>query len=139
MSGVHLKPVQQFLFIKNLHIMSYSNATVLLLIAYAGVMLYFAIRGARRTRTLADYALGSQGFSPLVVGLSLAAGITSAATFIINPGFVALYGWSAFFGHVADHSNCTLWFAGCADQKFPTVRDLCEGADTVAVDVAEIQ
>lgn len=76
--------------------MSYSNATVLLLIAYAGVMLYFAIRGARQTRSLADYALGSQGFSPLVVGLSLAAGITSAATFIINPGFVALYGWSAF-------------------------------------------
>ncbi len=76
--------------------MSYSNATVLLLVAYAGVMLFFAIRGARRTRSLADYALGSQGFSPLVVGLSLAAGITSAATFIINPGFVALYGWSAF-------------------------------------------
>ena len=76
--------------------MSYSNATVLLLVAYAGVMLYFAIRGARQTRSLADYALGSQGFSPMVVGLSLAAGITSAATFIINPGFVALYGWSAF-------------------------------------------
>jgi sodium/pantothenate symporter len=76
--------------------MSYSNATLLLLVTYAGVMLYFALRGARRTKSMADYALGSQGFSPLVVGLSLAAGITSAATFIINPGFVALYGWSAF-------------------------------------------
>ena len=70
--------------------MSYSNATVLLLVAYAGVMLYFAIRGARQTRSLADYALGSQGFSPLVVGLSLAAGIPSASPFIIHPGFVAL-------------------------------------------------
>jgi sodium/pantothenate symporter len=81
-----------FLFTKNLHFMSYSNATAILLVAYVGVMLFFAIRGARRTKSLADYALGSQGFSPLVVGLSLAAGITSAATFIINPGFVALYG-----------------------------------------------
>jgi sodium/pantothenate symporter len=30
----------------------------------------------------------------VVVGLSLAAAITSAATFIINPGFIALYGFS---------------------------------------------
>jgi hypothetical protein len=112
------------LFIKYLHIMSYSNATVLLLVAYAGVMLFFAIRGARRTRSLADYALGSKGFSPLVVGLSLAAGITSAATFI---------------GHVADYSGCTLRLSGCADQEFPTVRYLCEGANAVAVDVTEIQ
>lgn len=71
-------------------------ATALLLAAYAAVLLFFVVRAARRTRSLADYAVGSQGFSPVVVGLSLAAGVTSAATFIINPGFVALYGWSAF-------------------------------------------
>ena len=44
---------------------------------------------------MADFAIGS-GFSPLVVGLSLAASVTSAATFIINPGFVARFGFSAF-------------------------------------------
>lgn len=71
-------------------------ATALLLTAYAAVLLFFVVRAARRTRSLADYAVGSQGFSPVVVGLSLAASVTSAATFIINPGFVALYGWSAF-------------------------------------------
>lgn len=49
-----------------------------------------------RTKSLQDYAVGT-GFSPIVVGLSLAASVTSAATFIINPGFVAVYGWSAFF------------------------------------------
>ena len=76
--------------------MNYSTATALLLTAYAAVMLFFVIRGARQTKSLADYAVGNQGFSPLVVGLSLAAGITSAATFIINPGFVAYFGWSAF-------------------------------------------
>lgn len=73
-----------------------ATATAILLAAYAAVLLFFVVRAARRTRSLADYAVGSQGFSPVVVGLSLAASVTSAATFIINPGFVALYGWSAF-------------------------------------------
>ncbi len=67
-----------------------------MLAVYAAVLLALAVRAARRTRTLADYAVGRQGFPATAVGLSLAASITSAATFIINPGFVALYGWSAF-------------------------------------------
>lgn len=45
---------------------------------------------------MSDYALGSIGFSPYAVGLALAASMTSAATFIINPGFIALYGISGF-------------------------------------------
>ncbi len=67
-------------------------ATAILLAAYCGVILYFVYRGARKNRSMADYALGSVSFSPITVGLSLAAAITSAATFIINPGFIALYG-----------------------------------------------
>ncbi|MEO6733649.1 MAG: hypothetical protein ABIN01_20670 [Ferruginibacter sp.] len=63
---------------------------------YAGVILYFVIRGARRTKTMSDYATGTFQFSPAAIGLSLAAGMTSAATFIINPGFVAFYGVSSF-------------------------------------------
>jgi len=63
---------------------------------YAGVILYFVIRGARRTKTMSDYATGTFQFSPASIGLSLAAGMTSAATFIINPGFVAYYGISSF-------------------------------------------
>lgn len=61
---------------------------------YAAVILFFVIRGAKGIRNLDDYATGSILFSPAAVGLSLAASITSAATFIINPGFVALYGIS---------------------------------------------
>lgn len=71
-------------------------ATAIALTLYAGVILFFVVRGARRTRSMRDYALGNVGFSPWFVGLSLAAASTSAATFIINPGFIALYGWSAF-------------------------------------------
>ncbi|WP_439184518.1 sodium:solute symporter family transporter [Carboxylicivirga taeanensis] len=41
-----------------------------------------------------DYAVGSVNFSPAFVGLSLAVSMTSAATFVINPGLIAMYGWS---------------------------------------------
>jgi sodium/pantothenate symporter len=61
---------------------------------YVLVTLYFVVRGASGTKSMADYALGSFTFSPYAVGLSLAASMTSAATFIINPGFVAYYGIS---------------------------------------------
>ena len=70
-------------------------ATWLLIAVYAAVVLTIVVRGARRTRSMDDYAVGSLLFSPVAVGLSLAASMTSAATFIINPGFVALYGLSA--------------------------------------------
>lgn len=69
-------------------------ASSILLALYAALILFFVIRGALRTRSISDYAVGSIAFSPVVVGLSLAASITSAATFIINPGFIALYGVS---------------------------------------------
>ncbi len=61
---------------------------------YVVTILYFVVRGAGKTKDIKDYALGNVLFSPAAVGLSLAASITSAATFIINPGFVALYGFS---------------------------------------------
>ncbi|MEQ8704741.1 MAG: sodium:solute symporter [Phaeodactylibacter sp.] len=69
-------------------------ATIGLLALYGAAILFFVIRGALRTTSMADYAVGSIQFSPIVVGLSLAASMTSAATFIINPGFIALYGVS---------------------------------------------
>lgn len=72
------------------------TAVGICLALYAGVILFFVIRGARRTKTMADYATGTFQFSPAAIGLSLAAGMTSAATFIINPGFIAYYGISAF-------------------------------------------
>ena len=70
------------------------NGTWILIIAYMALILFFVIRGARRTKSLSDYSVGSINFSPVTVGLSLAASITSAATFVINPGFIANYGLS---------------------------------------------
>lgn len=68
----------------------------LAVIAYMSLILFFVIRGALRTKDISDYALGNITFSPVAVGLALAASMTSAATFIINPGFIAYYGVSGF-------------------------------------------
>jgi sodium/pantothenate symporter len=69
-------------------------ATSILLAVYMAVILFFVIRGASKIKSISDYAVGNVHFSPVAVGLSLAASTTSAATFIINPGFIALYGLS---------------------------------------------
>lgn len=70
------------------------TATWILVAAYMLLILFFVIRGALRIKSISDYAVGNITFSPLPVGLALAASMTSAATFIINPGFIALYGLS---------------------------------------------
>lgn len=61
---------------------------------YMTVILYFVWQGSRKIKNISDYAVGNINFSPASVGLSLAASMTSAATFIINPGFIANYGLS---------------------------------------------
>jgi sodium/pantothenate symporter len=71
----------------------------ILVILYAVGLLYLVFRGARKTRSLSDYALGSVVFSPVAVGLSLAASMTSAATFVINPGFIANFGISGIISY----------------------------------------
>jgi sodium/pantothenate symporter len=72
----------------------------ILIIAYSGVILFFVIRGALKTKSIQDYAIGSMTFSPIAVGFALAASMTSAATFIINPGFAAMYGFSCILSYV---------------------------------------
>ncbi len=71
----------------------------ILIALYMGVILYFVFKGARKTKSMADYAVGSIMFSPLVVALSLAASMTSAATFVINPGFIANFGISGVISY----------------------------------------
>ncbi len=74
-------------------------ATWILLFVYAAIILFFVIRGALKIKNMNDYALGNIQFSPVAVGLALAASMTSAATFIINPGFIAYYGLSAVLSY----------------------------------------
>ncbi len=73
-------------------------ASWVLIFCYCATILTLVVRGARRNKSVADYAVGNIAFSPVAVGLALAASTTSAATFIINPGLVAYFGLSAVFG-----------------------------------------
>lgn len=86
---------------------SFTGYVWIAVIAYMALILFFVIRGAMQTKSISDYALGNIAFSPIAVGLALAASMTSAATFIINPGFIAYYGISGFlsFGLVLSISS----------------------------------
>ncbi|MGE5432100.1 MAG: sodium/pantothenate symporter [Syntrophomonadaceae bacterium] len=76
-----------------------ATAGWILILLYALVTLFFVVRGALRTKNIKDYAVGNISFPPFAVGLALSAAMTSAATFIINPGFIAYYGLSAFLSY----------------------------------------
>jgi SSS family solute:Na+ symporter/sodium/pantothenate symporter len=56
--------------------------------------------GIQKVTGFASFSVGSREVSPVLVGLSLAANLTSAATFIINPGLIYLYGLSGVLGYV---------------------------------------
>lgn len=73
---------------------TFVTGTWILIAVYMIAILFFVIRGAVKIKSMSDYTLGNINFSPVTVGLSLAASITSAATFVINPGFIANYGIS---------------------------------------------
>jgi len=68
-------------------------------LAYVAVTAVLVARGARRTGSLASYAVGARDIPAPVVGLSLAAQLTSVATFVINPGLVYAFGLSALLGY----------------------------------------
>lgn len=56
---------------------------------------YLAWMGHKKTSDIESFSIGSGEMNPMVVGVTLAASIASAATFVINPGFVYAHGVSA--------------------------------------------
>ena len=71
----------------------------LLLIAYACVIVVLAWRNRRRASDIESFSVGSRRVPPFFVGLSLAANMTSVATFVINPGLIHAYGWAGVVGY----------------------------------------
>ena len=63
--------------------------------AYIVGTTYLAWLGHKKTDGLESFALGKGDMGPIVVGVTLAASIASTATFVINPGFVYVHGFSA--------------------------------------------
>lgn len=68
-------------------------------LAYAAITVALAVRGARGSGSLVSFAVGNRDLPAPIVGLSLAAQLTSVATFVINPGLVHAYGVSALLGY----------------------------------------
>ncbi len=57
---------------------------------------YLGWLGHKKTDDFGSFAIGKGDLSPFVVGVTLAASTASAATFIINPGFVYVDGLAGF-------------------------------------------
>jgi len=53
----------------------------------------------RAAATMQGFAVGSRTAPPVFIGLSLAANMTSVATFVINPGLIYAYGWSGIVAY----------------------------------------
>jgi sodium/pantothenate symporter len=68
-------------------------------LAYLVLVSTAAFIGIRKVSGFASYSVGSRQVSPVFVGMALAANLTSAATFVINPGLLYLYGISGFIGY----------------------------------------
>ncbi len=64
--------------------------------AYALLVYWLSWRGMRRTSSVEGFSIGNKDMSPYLVGITLAASISSTATFVINPGFVYTHGLSAY-------------------------------------------
>jgi Na+/proline symporter len=72
---------------------------IITVLFYVVGIIFLTILGKKKKQSIESFSIGSKTASPIVVGLSLAVGMTSAATFVINPGLVYLYGLSGFLGY----------------------------------------
>lgn len=72
-----------------------------LFVLYLAGTAWLGWQGYKKTTGFGTFAVGNREMNPVVVGIILAASVSSAATFIINPGFVYVDGFSAWFHFVA--------------------------------------
>jgi sodium/pantothenate symporter len=68
----------------------------LLTASFVGVTFYLAQIGMRKTKSLKGFSIGNRDMGPVLIGITMAASISSSATFVINPGFVYTHGLSAY-------------------------------------------
>ncbi|MFA6541031.1 MAG: sodium:solute symporter [Bacteroidota bacterium] len=68
-------------------------------VGYCSTIAGIAFYNSRKAKTLQSFSIGTRNVNPFFIGLSLAANMTSAATFVINPGLVYAYGLAGFVGY----------------------------------------
>lgn len=64
--------------------------------SYIVLVYWLSWIGMRRTRDIRGFSIGNKDMSPYIIGTTLAASIASTATFVINPGFIYVHGFSAY-------------------------------------------
>ena len=64
--------------------------------SYVCLVFWLSWIGMRRTTDIRGFSIGNKDMSPYLIGITLAASISSTATFVINPGFVYVHGLSAY-------------------------------------------
>lgn len=67
-------------------------ADLLVLAAYAALMIGVGLYYSRRNRTADDYLLGGRGISPIALGLSLFATLVSTLSYLAHPGEMIAHG-----------------------------------------------
>lgn len=78
------------------------NETVIPWVFFIGYVLAIAAVvwwNRRSAQTMQSFAVGTRTVPPFFIGLSLAANMTSVATFVINPGLVYTYGFAGVVGY----------------------------------------
>ncbi len=64
--------------------------------SYVVLVYWLSWVGMRRTKDISGFSIGNKDMSPYLIGITLAASIASTATFVINPGFIYVHGFSAY-------------------------------------------
>ncbi|OUR99600.1 sodium:solute symporter [Halobacteriovorax marinus] len=57
---------------------------------------YLSYLGMKKTKDLRGFSIGNKDMGPVLIGITMAASISSTATFVINPGFVYTHGLAAY-------------------------------------------
>lgn len=68
----------------------------IVMLIYIGLTFYLSFIGMKKIKDLKGFSISNKDMSPWLVGITMAASISSTATFVINPGFVYVDGVAAF-------------------------------------------
>lgn len=68
----------------------------LITFAFVAFTFYLSYLGMKKTKSIKSFAIGNKDMGPILIGITMAASISSTATFVINPGFVYNHGLAAY-------------------------------------------
>ncbi len=68
----------------------------LLMALFMTITYYLSYKGMKKTKDIKSFSIGNKDLNPYIIGITMAASISSTATFVINPGFIYTHGLSAY-------------------------------------------